>query len=207
VLPVHEHFIATYLPYLDDEVKVINGGLLYENQKPEKSKLLRWVYGRNREALPVTKREKKPYLSFLTLNFVIHKKVFEKVAFNESIPNLRHEDTLFSYNLMQKKIKVVHIDNPIYHLGLDVFSQMIKKENESLFVLHYLIGTKLLAADYLRISTLFFRLKRLGLISPSAMFYRATRNAFLKNLSGNSPSLVIFDLYRLGYLCSIEAKE
>jgi hypothetical protein len=207
VLPKSDDFMATYLPYLDEEVKIVNGGLLYQNDKPEKSKLLRWVYGKNREALPYTKREEKRYLSFLTLNFIIHKKVFEKAIFNESIPNLRHEDTLFSYNLMQKNIKVVHIDNPIYHLGLDTFSDMIKKENESLFVLKYLIDTRLVAPDYLRISKLFFKMKKWKLVVPFAFFYKMMRTIFIQNLSGNLPSLFIFDLYRLGYLCSIENKE
>jgi hypothetical protein len=207
VLPQGDNFISTYIPYLNDEVKIVNGGLLYQNEKPEKSKLLRWVYGKNREALPYLKREKKPYLSFLTLNFLIHKAVFEKVTFNETIPNLRHEDTLFSYNLMQKNIKIVHINNPIYHLGLDTFENLIRKENESLFVLKYLIDTKLVASDYLRISKLFFKMKQLRLVKPFALFYKIVRLPFLKNLSGNFPSLFIFDLYRLGYLCSIEVKE
>ncbi|HEX7870529.1 MAG TPA: glycosyltransferase, partial [Chryseobacterium sp.] len=114
-IPVHDNFITNYLSLINNEEKIIYGGILYATQKPPKEQILRWVYGKNREALSYEKRRRNPYLSFLTLNFLIQKSVFEKVTFNESIPNLRHEDTLFSYNLMQKDIKVDHIDNPVYH--------------------------------------------------------------------------------------------
>lgn len=207
VIPKRENFISTYIPYLNNEIKIVNGGILYQDGKPQKDKLLRWVYGKNREALSYTKRENNPWLSFLTLNFLIHKSIFEQVSFNESIPNLRHEDTLFSYNLMQKGIQIIHIENPVYHLGLDTFEKMIKKEHESLFALKYLLDMKLVALDYLRISKLFSKLKKLKLVLPISYFFKFTQTAFLKNLSGNSPSLFIFDLYRLGYLCTIENKE
>jgi len=207
VFPKSENFISTYIPYLNNEIKIVNGGILYQDEKPQQNQLLRWVYGKNREALSYTKREKNPWLSFLTLNFLIHKSIFEQVSFNESIPNLRHEDTLFSYNLMQKNIKIIHIENPVYHLGLDAFEKMIKKEHESLFALKYLLDRQLVTSDYLRISKLFSKLKKLNLILPISYFFKCTQTAFLKNLSGNSPSLFIFDLYRLGYLCAIENKE
>jgi len=206
VYPKSENFIETYLPYLDSKERIVNGGLLYQIEKPHKSNLLRWVYGKSREALPALKRNKNPYLSFLTLNFLIHKSVFNQVSFNEAIPNLRHEDTLFSYNLKQKNIPIVHIDNPIVHLGLDTFENTIKKENESLSVLKHLTDSGLIAPNYLRISKLFFEIKKLGLARLMVFFYNTTRSAFLNNLSGNTPSLFVFDLYRLGYLCSLEKK-
>ena len=204
VFPKADNFISTYLPYLNDEKKIVNGGLLYQEKMPEQGKLLRWVYGKSREALPYKIREKKPYLSFLTLNFLIHKSIFESVSFNEDVPNLRHEDTLFSYNLMQKKIKIIHIDNPIYHLGIDAFDEMMKKENESLYVLKYIIDSKLISPDYLRISKLFFRLRSLKLLRVTASSHKLMREQLLGNLQGKSPSLFLFDVYRIGYLCSLE---
>ena len=41
VLPENENFISEYIKYMDDEVKAVNGGLIYQKEKPEKSKLLR----------------------------------------------------------------------------------------------------------------------------------------------------------------------
>lgn len=204
VFPKADNFILTYLPYLNDDKKIVNGGLLYQDKRPDQDKLLRWIYGKNREALPYKTRKKKPYLSFLTLNFLIHKSLFETVTFNENIPNLRHEDTLFSYDLMQKKIKIIHIDNPIYHLGLDAFDEMMKKENESISVLKYLLDSSFIATDYLRISKLFSLLKSLKAAGIVASSHKLMRQRLLRNLQGKSPSLFLFDVYRIGYLCSLE---
>lgn len=206
VMPKNKNFISTYLQHINNEVKIVNGGLLYQNEKPAKTKLLRWVYGKDREALDHKTRAKNPYLCSLTLNFLVHKAVFEKVLFNETIPNLRHEDTLFSYNLKQKKIKIEHIDNPIYHFGLDDFENAIRKENESLFALKFLIDNNLLAPDYVRISKLISRLKQLKLIPVFAFFHKITRFIILKKLAGRNPSLFHFDFYRLSYLCQLENK-
>lgn len=206
VLPKKDNFISDYIQHINTEEKIVYGGLLYQTDKPEKSKLLRWVYGKNREALSYKTREHNPYLCFLTLNFLIPKSVFEKVSFNETIPNLRHEDTLFSYNLMRKKIKIVHIDNPIYHYGLDDFEDAIKKEKDSLSALKYLLDNHLLPTDYIRISKIFSKIKDLKLIPFFSFFHKTTRIPFLKNLSSTNPSLFLFDLYRLGYLCTLESK-
>ena len=89
VFPKNKNFISEYIRYINTEEKMVNGGLLYQEKKPEESKLLRWVYGKNREALDCKTRIKNPYLSALTLNFLISKSVFSKVSFNEKIPNLR----------------------------------------------------------------------------------------------------------------------
>jgi hypothetical protein len=206
VFPKNKNFISEYIRYIDKNVKMVNGGLLYQEDKPEKRKLLRWVYGKKREALNFQTRTKKPYLSALTLNFLISKTVFLNVSFNENIPNLRHEDTLFSYNLMQNKIKIEHIDNPIYHFGLDDFENAIRKENESLYALKYLIDNQLLPPDYVRISKLVSKIKKLNLISTFAFLHKMTQNIFLKKLANSNPSLYVFDLYRLGYLCQLENK-
>lgn len=207
VLPANTDFISIYLQHINSEEKIVYGGILYTDLKPEKSKLLRWVYGKNREALSAEKRNKNEYLSFLTLNFLISKSIFEKVSFNESIPNFRHEDTLFSYNLMQKEIKIIHTNNPVYHLGLDSFEVALKKEHESLNALKYLIDYQLVKPDYIRISKVLTKIKAYNLLFIFAFFHKTTRLLFLKNLSSKNPSLFIFDLYRLGYLCCLENKK
>ena len=207
VFPKDQNFILNYLPFLNTATKVVNGGILYQPNKPDKSKLFRWVYGKNREALECQLRQKKPYLSFLTLNFLLHKSIFESVSFNEEIPNLRHEETLFSYDLMQREIFIHHINNPVYHLGLDPFDTAIRKENESIIALKFLTDHQMIGQDYLRISMAFYKVKSLKLIPIIAFLHRIFKEAILKNLSGNFPLLFLFDCYRLGYWCSIENKS
>jgi glycosyltransferase involved in cell wall biosynthesis len=204
VLPKNKRLVLSYLPYIDAEPKVVNGGILYQKIRPDKRRVFRWLYGTKREALSYKKRRRNPYLALLTLNFMIHKSVFSKVTFNEEIPNLRHEDTLFSYDLMLAKVPVVHIKNPVFHLGIDVFETAIRKENESLIALKFLIDHELVTPGYLRISKLFNRIKKLKLVGLLAAFHQSTKTLLLMNLSGKYPSLRIFDLYRIGYLCNLE---
>lgn len=203
VIPKDADFIKRYLPFLNDEIKIVNGGLEYQTEKPEKDKLLRWYYGKEREALSAEKREKSSYISFLTLNFLIHKSLFKEINFNEDIPNMRHEDTLFSYHLMQLQIPIKHINNPIYHLGLDTFEHAMRKEHESLFALKNLLEQHLIEWNYIKISRVFRLLQQLCLVQVVAFFHDKTRVFFLKNLASHQPSLFIFDIYRLGYLCKL----
>lgn len=205
-IPIHNHFIKSYITQINEDEKVVYGGIKYQKEKPKRNQVLRWKYGNSREALLVEKRQENPYLSLLTLNFLIHKNIFSTVSFNETIPNLRHEDTLFSYNLKQQKIKVLHIENPVFHLGLDDFEVAIRKENESILGLKYLIDHQLLPTDYVRLSKIAAEIDKLNLSFAFVLFHKITQSVFLKNIASNNPSLFIFDLYRLGNLCNLNSK-
>jgi len=207
IIPKSDQFIANYVAQINHEIKAVNGGIIYSENKPEQNKLLRWVYGKSRESLPVEARNKNPYLSFLTLNFLIHKSIFEKIRFDETIPNLRHEDTLFSYTLKQHNVAVKHIDNPVYHIGLDNFENAMRKENESLYALKNLLDQQLLPPDYIKISKVFSSLKKMKMVYFMKLFHDSTRFIFQKNLASAHPSLFIFDLYRLGYLCKLDTQN
>jgi len=204
VFPKNPTFIHDYLVHINNDEETVNGGIEYSEKAPEKAKLLRWVYGTKREALSKDVRKKKPYLTFLTLNFLIRKSIFEKVRFNESIPNLRHEDTLFSYDLKKNSITVEHIQNPVYHLGLDTFDIALRKENESIIALKYLMDHHLIPYDYTKMSKIFHYLKKFRLCFLFKIMFFIIKSLFIRNLSSSKPSLFIFDLYRLGYICTLK---
>jgi GT2 family glycosyltransferase len=206
VIPISEDFIAKYIPYLNSEEKVVYGGIRYQKEKPEKNQVLRWTYGNSREALSVEKRNKNPYLSFLTLNFLISRSVFEKVKFNEKIPNLRHEDTLFSYELKQAGTKLIHIENAVIHNGLENSLVFLRKSEESVQGLDYLVQNKLLSAEYVRLSCKSDTLNKFYLNKLYLLFYKTFKKSFLRNLLGKNPSVFIFDLYRLGYFIDLKTK-
>lgn len=108
---------------------------------------------------------------------------------------------------MRKNIKIEHIGNPVYHYGMDDFEIAIRKENESLTALKYLIDNKLISKDYVRISKLFSTITKLKLISLLVLFHKLTKYLFLKNLAGKYPMLYVFDLYRLGYIAKLEKES
>ncbi len=200
-MPQHSNFIKNYFFQINKTQKVVYGGIVYQKQKPQKRELLRWVYGQKREALNVIERQKNKYLSFLTLNFMISKSIFETIQFNENMPNLRHEDTLFSFDLKKNRIKISHIENPVIHLGIESSLVFIKKSEEALDNLFFLIEKQLIDKQYLKISKLFFLIKKYRINYPLSLFFDCTKPIFLWQLQSNMPSLLVFDLYRLCYLC------
>jgi glycosyltransferase involved in cell wall biosynthesis len=204
-LPTDGELICQYLQYLNADEKVVYGGVEYQIQKPPREKLLRWVYGKEREALHVGPREDMPYRSLLTMNFAVTKNIFDKVIFNEDIQSLRYgyEDILFAYNLSQKDIRVQHIHNPICHHGLETGEKFIEKAETATQSLKYLVDNNLLPADYIRLSSAYCKLKKFGLAGFASKLFCTFRGRLRKNLLGNHPSMIVFDLYRLGYLCTL----
>lgn len=202
-IPVHENFISNYIQQINNHEKVVYGGILYENIKPSHNQLLRWIYGRNREALNISARNKNPYLSFLTLNFLITKSIFKKVSFNEEIPNLRHEDTLFSFDLMQNNIEVTHMENPVYHLGLEDSKTFLIKSEQAVLALKNLVDSNMISAQYVKLSHYFQIIKKYHFRTLIAFNFKIIKLLFVKQLLGKKPSLFIFDLYRLGHYCTL----
>lgn len=202
--PQHNNLLKNYIPFMGAESKVIYGGIKYQYKKPDANEVLRWIYGNDREALNIETRLKNPHKRLLTLNFVIHKSVFDKVIFNETIPNLRHEDSLFSYELMLTGVPVLHIENEVYHLGLESSEVFLRKSEESLVGLKHLLNNKLIGEDYIDIGKIYTKIHKNGLDGVIAFFYRPVKKFMRKNLLGSNPSLVVFDLYRLGYICSLK---
>lgn len=204
--PVHENFISNYISLIDNNEKIVYGGILYESTQPSKNKLLRWIYGRKREALIVADRNKNPYLSFLTLNFLISKSIFQKVSFNESIPNLRHEDTLFSFELKQKQIEIIHIENPVFHLGIEDSKTFLQKSEEAVLGLKNLVNSNLIPSGYTKLSSYFQIIKKYQLQGIIAFGFKFLKPLMKKQFLSRKPSLLLFDIYRLGYYCSLKTK-
>ncbi|WP_409417150.1 glycosyltransferase family 2 protein [Flavobacterium sp. PS2] len=203
-LPIHSNFITNYILQINKDEKVIYGGIQYQKEEPTKSEILRWIYGKSREALSVEKRQISPYLSLLTLNFLIKKSIFKKVFFNEEIPNLRHEDTLFSFELKQNKIEVIHIENPVYHLGIESSKTFLKKSEESVIGLKYLVDEKLIGVEYVKLSYYYQIVKKYKLSLFLEKLFLIFKSSLKKNLLSDNPSLFIFDLYRLGYYFTLK---
>lgn len=202
---VGNQFIKNYINFIksNSNYGVVYGGIVYQENKPENNQLLRWIYGNKREALSAEKRNENVYVSFLTLNFLIKKEVFNSVRFNEEIPNLRYEDLLFSFDLMKNKISLQHINNQVVHNGIETSEVFMQKTNDSLKGLKFLLSKNYLPADYAKISTVFNLLNQTKLLFIIKFIYKMQKNSFEKNLLSSKPSLFIYDIYRLGYFSQL----
>jgi len=207
VLPVSEKFIKNYLETAKtNNQKVVYGGLKYDDIKPSKDKLLRWVYGKNREEIPLKTRNLKPNQHFSSANFLINKTVFNKIKFDEGLTKYGHEDTLFAIDLKNKNIAINQIDNPVFHLGLDVNKIFIKKTKKAIENLLYLQKKQKIKSNEMKLLKSFKNLNKIKLNSVISFFYKKYSKKMEFNLNSNKPSLFIYDIYKIGYLCSIYKK-
>ena len=199
-------FIRNYSKYFDCSCAVC-GGLTYNNTAPlEYNQYLRWYYGHNREFKSAEIRNKNPYASFSSFNFMINKKIFKEIRFEETIVNYGHEDTLFGYELKKRNIEVRHIDNPMSHVRLETNMHFIEKTKEGIENLKHIMKINGNEKHLIKDITLLWYysiFRRLNLVAFINFLYRKTETLLLKNLTGKRPNLFIFDLYKLGYLCSL----
>ena len=192
-------FIKDYIDIINSKTQIVYGGIVYEDNAPSDEQTLRWIYGKKREALNVEERHENPYLRFLTLNFLIKKAVFNSILFNEDIPNLRHEDTLFAMDAKSKRININHIHNPVLHLGLESNTVFLKKSLESVDALQLFIKKGLINDKHIKLSQKAELIKKYKLKGLVLFTLNILKGSILKNMHSKSPKLFLFDLYRVGY--------
>lgn len=204
--PTKKNFIQEYIFNLNEDEKVVFGGIEYQKEKPANNQLLRWFYGNARESLSVEKRNSDPNRNALTSNILIQKKVFISNPFEESITKYGYEDMVFLADLKKKGILVKHIDNPTYHLGLETSQHFLEKTKIALENLKLITETTSLdrsESKLLKVSTL---LESLHLTSFISFLFQKTERKMERNLLSKKPSLIVFDWYKLGYYCSIKSQ-
>jgi len=179
------------------------GGIQVPPSPPSPKKVLRWKYGKEREALPVEQRRQNPYRSIISAHLLIKKEVFLQISNKIKDFNRYGLDIYFSYLLKRHKAKVYHYNNPLMHLGLEDSDVFIKKTQEAVETLYFLIKNGYIPSDYSKLGQLGFRLKKFKLCGISSLLFQWFNKICLKNLLSSQPSLELFDLYKLCYFCKI----
>lgn len=131
-------FIKNYVTW-SSKNEVINGGTIYQDiSKVKDDHQLHYRYGTRFESLRASQRRKEPYLNFHSNNFLIKKKLFNQIRFDETINTYGYEDILFGLKLKELKVEILHIDNPVIHLGLETNDIFLEKTRHSLLNLYQL---------------------------------------------------------------------
>ena len=195
---VNNDYILKYKEHIIHQ-HIVFGGLTYRNVQTEN--VLRLKYGLEREALPVQKRILKPYISTKTCNLLIPKKHFNELRFEESLTQYGHEDTLFSIEIERKAFDVIHIDNPLYHDGIESSKDYLHKvrlASENLVDLerHFLSEQEMMEFNLIRI---YYKLEKLFLLKPIISIISIYINTIEKNLCSKNPSMLFLDFYKLYY--------
>jgi len=202
-----DDYIANYLRFLEEKHLhgtdfVVLGGLSYREMQPEKTKLLRYRYGIKREVRPAYERNRDPYRAFTPFNMLISKSVFEKCRFEESLKQYGYEDTFFGIELKKCGIPVYHIDNELYHEGIDTNELLLNKVAAGVANLVNLQSHNKLDDKFMEVSTLLSTYQRL----KKTLTGRFTLSLLdkirqpLRNISSTYNSLVFLDLYKLAVM-------
>ena len=202
---VNAHYIERYIEHCQPNQLVYGGRIYSEQVPPQKELYFHWYYGSNREVKAVHLRRQNPWANFMTNNFLIPKTIFLDIQFDESLTQYGHEDTLFGWELQQRRIHIEHINNPLMHIGLEDTASFLMKTKKGIQNLKYLAETNpLMDSKLLQYHHL---LRRMRLTGGFRFLYTIFEKRWLMNLHSQRPSLRIFDLYKLGYLATISAKK
>ena len=155
-------------------------------------------YSRNASA---EERRKRPYDMFHMSNFAIRRDIMLAHPLDERVTRYGHEDLLFGKTLKKAGVSVTHIDNPLSFEDFETNASFMAKTEESVIMLNELrdelrgYSAVIAAAD---------KLGRMRLMPLAAALFRILAKPIKNNLTGNNPSVLLFNMYKLGMFCSLE---
>ena len=204
-MPETDVFIFNYAAFLKPDT-VLYGGRTYSFEKPfNKDLFFHWFYGTNREVKTAEQRSVNPYSSFMTNNFVIPKKIMLEIGFDESLKQYGHEDTVFGLELKKRGVTILHLNNPLRHIGLETATVFLRKSEQAIENLLLLMKKHELQAE-IKLLRYFVKTQKWG-IQPFIYLWFYLFRSFLKaRLLGAKPNLRTFDLYKLGYMVYIKSR-
>lgn len=200
-----EAYIKKWIP-LAHLARVLSGGILYRDSPPgDPDKLLRWKYGRMKEQKKASDRNKDPNAGFSTFNVLFEKSVFSKIRFNEELRQYGHEDTLMGYQLEKAGIKILHVDNGLYHEGLESNRDFLAKTKlgiENLSHIYDRVTDKKTFIQTVRMLKLYHKLEMFRLTRILAGIFIKYRDRMEIRLDSSKISLRLFSFYKTCMFCT-----
>lgn len=198
ILP--EGFLQRYAAMLEAKPCVVVGGRIYPPESDDRQHHLRYAYGTRAESRPAAEREKHPYQSFMTNNFMIRREVLEQIRFDERISLYGHEDTLFGYRLQQAGIAIDHIDNPVVNGEVETNADFLRKTIDGVHSLAAIYRFMEGDEDFVQSVRLLRAYRKLRLLRwPIRWVHLYTRVRSERSfLAGKSFSMTLFNFYKLG---------
>ena len=195
--------------YLDNcNACVICGGTTYTDLQYSPEISLRYTFGTKVEKTTAAQRNQAPYSAFTTNNMMVSKTVFDKIRFCEALKKYGHEDSLFGFELQENNIPILHIDNPVIHTGIESNDKFLAKTRtgiENLVEMKHIDGISPLFFNHIRLYRHYSKLKKMHLIWTIRLTYKIFGNSLENHLlNSKHPKLMLFNLYKLGYLCKME---
>lgn len=145
-------------------------------------------------------RNKQPYNDFHTSNFMVKRSVMLAFPLDERLKRYGYEDVLWGKTLRQNGVRITHIDNQLSFEKFETNAEFISKTEEGLNTLfafrHELMG-------YSNIISAAERIERLHLTTALSLTHKLLGKSIRNTLKGNKTSVLLFNIYKLGYFCHL----
>ena len=129
---------------------------------------------------------------------MIEKDVFMKIRFDESYVRYGYEDVQFGHELEENGVSILHIDNPMAHIGLDDSASYLNKTRQAV---QNAYDHKDEIEDSSKLLTHYNQVIRWKMRWFFRLVWAFFQKSMEKNLLGPKPGLRIFSLYKLCYIC------
>jgi glycosyltransferase involved in cell wall biosynthesis len=193
-------FLSTYYQHIG-KADVVVGGLLHQQENHDPHRSLRFKYEKQADVhRSAAERSLKPYDKFTTFNFMMRRSTFLCILFDKNCRSYGYEDTLFGVELKKRGISILHIDNPLIHMGLDTNERFIEKSEQALRTLKVLNGRM---EQHSYVGRAYQRLCKYHLGGATRAFHLLFGGLIKRNLLSKHPSLFFFSLYKLGYYATL----
>lgn len=198
------NFLHTYIRHADD-ADIICGGWKTEVDSQTAISNLRAKYELSCEQNHTPKqRNRHPYRSFRTVNFLAHKDILLKNPLPADMTGYGYEDVVFGKQTERAGCTILHIDNPVVYKSYEdntAFVSKIMQSVDTLYIYRERIG------HYSKLHTFAIKLRKLRLASLIVLLYRLRSESWKKQLCGNRPSMRILSILKLGYYLSLLGNE
>ena len=200
-IPKNEHFLANYITFFKKEVMVF-GGCSY-NKPQNKNSNLRYKFGKFREEIIASTRNKNPYKYISSSNFMCRKNILLNTL--KKIESISYgNDYIFASLLKQDKVNITHIDNKVIIEDIDDNQKFLRKTEQALENLLKCYKKGLLNIHSISILSAYEFLDKFLLKKIFVKSTNLCKKIIDNNLVKQNPNLFLFDLYRLRYLCQLK---
>jgi hypothetical protein len=200
-IPKNEDFLANYITFFKKEV-IIFGGCSY-NKPQNKNSNLRYKFGKFREEIIASIRNKNPYKYISSSNFMCRKNILLNTL--KKIESISYgNDYIFASLLKQDKVNITYIDNKVIIEDIDDNQKFLRKTEQALENLLKCYKKGLLNIHSISILSAYEFLDKFLLKKIFVKSTNLCKKIIDNNLVKQNPNLFLFDLYRLRYLCQLK---
>lgn len=199
-LPYSDKYLSNFIAKVREN-RILLGGRVYNTPSDEHHTLLP-KYGQMERNVEDIENCRPPFTS---PNFLIPRKIFSTIGFNEELSGYGHEDTILGIELLRHGAKYYKIDNPVIHLQIEDNITFLSKTRNAVDVLYqlYKSGKYPELESVSSLLKLFIKIKKLRLNGICSKIFKKKQLHIERKLDSRNPSMRLFALYKLLYLCCI----